>query len=65
MPNKRIFRCCCLRENGKLCGNPLYAIKDGEITIKRHGREISLVAGQTAQIKCERCGGTTKLGESK
>lgn len=63
MPNKKIFRCGCVRQNGKICGNPLYAVKNGEITIKRHGREVHLTAGQNAEIKCERCGGITKVGE--
>lgn len=63
MQNKEIFRCSCVRENGKICGNPLYAVKNGEITIKRHGREVYLTAGQHAEIKCERCGGITKVGE--
>lgn len=63
MPNKKIFRCGCVRENGKICGNPLYVVKNGEITIKRHGREVHLNAGQNAEIKCERCGGITKVGE--
>ena len=63
MGNKKIYRCKGLKQDGKICNNPLYAVRNGECVIKRHGREVHLNLGQSAQIKCERCGGITKIGE--
>ncbi|MBQ8319450.1 MAG: hypothetical protein IJX81_01060 [Clostridia bacterium] len=63
MGNRKIFRCKCKKENGQICGNPLYAVKDGEVVMKRHGREIRFPEEQRAEIKCERCGGITIVGE--
>ena len=59
---KNIVHCNCIKENGLPCGNPLYAVKKDELIIKRHGREIYLSTQSTIKIKCERCGGITKVG---
>lgn len=59
---KKIFHCNCIKENGLPCGNPLYAVKNGDVIIKRHGREINVSTQSTIKIKCERCGGITRVG---
>ena len=62
---KKIYKCKCIKENGIPCGNPLYAVVNGKIFVKRHGREVVFDEKQSAQIKCERCGGVTKVGENE
>lgn len=61
MPNKKI-RCQHTKPNGKPCNNYIARVVGDEIIVKRYGREVHIQIGQPLEIKCERCGGITKIG---
>lgn len=49
-------------DEGTVCNNIIAKVTETEIIVKRHGREIHISKGQCITIKCERCGGVTKIG---
>ena len=63
MQSKYIYQCKGVKENGIVCGNPLYAEQGNKIIIKRHGRVIMVGKEQKFEITCERCGNVTRVGE--
>ena len=61
MIKRKIIRCEHLNAAKQKCGNYIGKFVGETVVIKRHGREIHIGAGQPVEIKCERCGGITKV----
>lgn len=55
---------CENERKGRICGNILGIQRKGYLCVKRHGREVSgipLTRTCPITLRCEKCGGITKI----